>query len=233
MPRNNDTASLERTIANAWDEEYNLGRYDGEPPVEFANEIIDFLSERPDHRDGKGLYVGCGNGRNYVMLSRSGLDITGLDVSAVGLSQIAKKEPRLAPRLTCSDFLDYTGGPFDYLVSIQSFQHGTGKTAGAYFQKVARVLVPSGLFFLRVNASDTDVLQPHHVTKESNDGFTILYEGGPKRGLHVHFFSLDELEALMCGNGMRIIGVPKKVTAVRPGGRGTWSQWEVVAMSNE
>ncbi len=227
MPRN-DAIGLERTIADAWDEEYGNGRYDGESPVEFAGKIATFLAERLRHRDGRGLYVGCGNGRNYVMLFKTGLDITGLDVSAVGLRQIAEKEPWLAPRLLCCDFLDYAGGPFQYLISIQAFQHGTRSTAGAYFQKTTQVLAPGGLFFLRVNASDTDVLHQHRVTEESNGGFTVLYEGGPKSGLHVHFFSSGELESLIHSNGMRVIGAPKKVTAVRPDGRGAWSQWEVI-----
>ena len=199
----------------------------------FAGEIADFLAERSRHRDGRGLYVGCGNGRNYVMLSKAGLDITGLDVSAVGLRQIAEKEPWLAPRLACCDFLDYAGGPFQYLISIQAFQHGTRTTAEAYFQKTARVLVPGGILFLRVNASDTDVLHPHRVTEESNGGFTVLYEDGPKRGLHVHFFSLGELETLISNNGMRIVGAPKKVTAGRQSKCGTWVQWEIVAVRDK
>ena len=232
MPRS-DAIGLERTIADVWDAEYGNGRYDGESPVAFAGKIVTFLAERPRHQDGRGLYVGCGNGRNYIMLSKTGLDITGLDVSAVGLRQIAEKEPWLAPRLICCDFLDYAGGPFQYLISIQAFQHGTRSTAEAYFQKTARVLVPDGLFFLRVNASDTDVLQSHHVTEESNGGFTVLYEGGPKCGLHVHLFSSGELEALIHSNGMRVMGTPKKVTTERLGGRGMWSQWEIVAIRNE
>ena len=232
MPRNN-TTGLKCTIADAWNIEYDSGKYGGEPPVEFAGEVAAFLAERPGHRNGCGLYVGCGNGRNYIMLSKAGLDITGLDVSDVGLGQIAEKEPWLAPRLTCCNFLDYAGGLFQYLISVQVFQHGTRSTAEAYFQKTAQVLVPGGLFFLRVNASDTDILQPHRVMEESDGSFTVLYEDGPKRGLHVHFFSSGELEALIHSNGMRVIGTPKKVTTERPGGRGMWSQWEIVAVRNE
>ena len=95
-----------------------------------------------------------------------------------------------------------------------------------------QMLAPGGLFFLRVNSSDTDILHPHHIMEESNGGFTILYEGGPKSGLHIHFFSLGELETLIHSNGMRIMGTPKKVTAKRPDGHGTWSQWEIVAVNN-
>ena len=229
----NDHIGPGRTPADAWDAEYRSGRYDGEPPVAFANQIVEFLAERPAHRNGEGLYVGCGNGRNYIMLSKAGLNIIGLDASVVGLRQIAGKEPWLAPRLACCDFLDYAGGPFRYLISMQAFQHGTRSTAEAYFQKTAHVLVSGGILFLRVNSSDTDVLHQHRVTEESGGGFTVLYEGGPKRGLHVHFFSSGELEALIHSNDMRIVGAPKKVTTERSGGRGTWSQWEIVAVRND
>ena len=67
----NDFIGLECTIAAAWDAEYGNGRYDGEPPVAFAGEITDFLAERPRHRNGLGLYVGCGNGWNYVLPHRT------------------------------------------------------------------------------------------------------------------------------------------------------------------
>ena len=35
--------------------------------------------------DDVGLYIGCGNGRNYVPLVEAGLDLVGLDVSATAI----------------------------------------------------------------------------------------------------------------------------------------------------
>lgn len=53
------------SIARCWDAEYESGRYEGEPPIPFANSVIRMLRER-GLADGRGLYVGCGNGRNFA-----------------------------------------------------------------------------------------------------------------------------------------------------------------------
>jgi len=33
----------------------------------------------------RGLYIGCGNGRNYLLLTAARLDLTGLDISAAAI----------------------------------------------------------------------------------------------------------------------------------------------------
>ena len=215
-------------VADVWDREYGTGRYAGEQPLEFVREMAAELEKRPEIRRSRGLYVGCGNGRNYLGLAKSGLDIIGLDVSAVGLGQIAAKEPSLAPKLVHGDFLGYSGR-FGFIVAIQSFQHGDASRAAGYFRKAASMLEAGGLLFVRVNDADTDIVHPHRVTEGADGGFTVLYEDGPKRGLHIHFFSLYELEAAVAGSGMHMMRPPRKVTVRRGVGRGSWSQWEMVA----
>ena len=217
-------------LVNAWNTEYQSGRYGSERPLKFASDIRDYLNQNAWYRKGRGLYVGCGNGRNYIMLVKSGLDVVGLDVSDVGLKQITEREPELADKLTCRDFLEYPQTGFRYVVSIQTFQHGDMFKAEAYFKKTAQMLEHDGLFFLRVNSSDTDVLHPHEKVEESDGGFTVLYKAGPKKGLHVHFFSSGELERLIRKNGMRIKKKPKRISNTRSGTRGQWSQWEMTAV---
>ena len=68
-----------RAVSRSWDDEYRRGRYRAEPPIPFARRIVDVLRDRPEIIGGKGLYVGCGNGRNYVPLVDAGLDVIGLD----------------------------------------------------------------------------------------------------------------------------------------------------------
>lgn len=213
------------SVAEIWDEEYSAGRYVDESPLEFAKEIIVELGQRHNSR---GLYVGCGNGRNYLEFARAGLDVVGLDVSTVGLAQISKKEPSLAHKLVCSDFLDYHG-MFDYIIAIQSFQHGDYARVTKYFQKAVGMLNVGGLLFVRVNAVGTDIGHPYSTIESKDGGFTIQYEGGPKKGLHIHFYSRNELVNMMIGSGLNIKQHPKKVTAQRPNGNGSWSQWEMIA----
>ena len=63
--------------AAAWDSEYAAGRYSGEPPVAFTGDILAAARQAGLTR---GLYIGCGNGRNYLPLVAGGLDLTGVDL---------------------------------------------------------------------------------------------------------------------------------------------------------
>jgi len=62
--------------ASRWDDEYRNQRYANEPPLPFVSRILDTLRAESD--TGTGLYVGCGNGRNYLPLVDAGLDLFGL-----------------------------------------------------------------------------------------------------------------------------------------------------------
>lgn len=222
-----DLSEEQRMVADVWDKEYRDGRYVGERPLDFIKDIVTELYEHPDIHNSRGLYVGCGNGRNYLELVNTGLDIIGLDVSVTGLAQIAKREPTLDSKLVCGDFLDHTG-KYGYILAIQSFQHGDAVRVNRYFHKAASMLADGGLLFVRVNATDTDVAHTHHVVEYSSDGFTVLYEEGPKSGLCIRFLSLEGLEAVVFDSGLSMKHTPKKKTTARPGG-GSWSQWEMVA----
>lgn len=72
--------------AAAWDAEYAAGRYSCEPPVAFTGDILAAVRQAGLTR---GLYIGCGNGRNYLPLVAGGLDLTGAELSelfAVGFT---------------------------------------------------------------------------------------------------------------------------------------------------
>ena len=48
-------------------------------------------------RAGTGLYIGCGNGRNYLPLVDAGLNLLGLDVSAEAIKRLSERRPATAP----------------------------------------------------------------------------------------------------------------------------------------
>lgn len=226
-----DSGNRVDLLKDSWNAEYVSGRYINEKPVEFTNHILAVLEQNPKIRRQRGLYVGCGNGRNYIMLAKAGLDLIGLDVSGIGLRQISEKKPELAHNLIQSDFRTHvTALKFGYVVAIQSFQHGNKAVASSYFEKAVDMLVPNGLLFLRVNAADTDILYAHTITEESEDGFTALYHDGPKNGLHIRFFSEKGLNHILNRVGLRILRAPEKLVTRRSVKDGSWVQWEVVAM---
>ena len=219
----------ERLTAERWDEEYRHGRYVDEPPVAFVGTILGVLSEHPALRGREGLYVGCGNGRNFLPLVDAGLTLLGLDVSREALRQLGERRPDQAARLHHGDFLAFTPpAPVAYVVAIQVLQHGRRADAERAFARVAGLLAPGGLFFLRVNSASTEVYHRHAVVETHDDGFTVEYLEGPKRGMAVHFYGGRELEALTARD-FRVVRAPAEdVTRRAAPKRGSWSQWEAV-----
>jgi len=178
---------------------------------------------------GRGLYVGCGNGRNYLPLVDAGLDLVGLDVSPEALRRLAERRPSLSPQLICEDFraFESRGARFDYVIALQVFQHGDDADVGGYLEKSAKLLRPGGLFFLRVNSSRTEVYHAHRVIEGNAwGGFTIRYEEGPKSGLPIHFYSRAELCERLQGTFAPVLPPREEVIPRRPPQTGSWAQWE-------
>ena len=166
-----------------------------------------------------GLYVGCGNGRNYP--AAGGRGTTALWARSVRrvTASVGGPEPR---RIRAADSARNFGRGqsrrrFGYVIAIQVFQHGVCADVAGYFEKVASVLDPGGLFFLRVNSASTEIYHPHTVI-ERNDlgGVTVHYDAGPKQDLPVHFFSRDELLDLT-GDCFDVVDAPCEELTVAAG----------------
>ena len=214
--------------AKRWDTEYRNGRYIDEPPLPFVDTILTVLDQHPACRQGTGLYIGCGNGRNYLPLFDAGLDLMGLDVSAESLRQLAERRPACADQLICSDLRDYTPQhPLSYIVALQVFQHGTEADVNAYFAKAASLLRSDGLFFLRVNAASTQIYHAHRILEcNLHGGLTICYEAGPKQDLPIHFYSQDELASLTATHFMPVTALQEDIIVRAAPKTGFWAQWE-------
>jgi SAM-dependent methyltransferase len=218
---------VDRGIAESWDAEYEAGRYVGGPPVEFVGDIVEAA-----RRAGlvEGVYIGCGNGRNYLPLVAAGLELVGLDLSARALNQLAERAPERRGMLVLGDVSALPRGRmYSLVIGLQVFQHGDRAGAHAHIRSAMEILEPGGLFCLRVNAVATDVAPRNEVTERHRDGgFTVRYLEGPKQGLLIHFFSLDELNALFDDGYEAVLGPRLHKTLRAPPGRGQWSQWEAI-----
>jgi hypothetical protein len=211
----------------SWDAEYAAGRYRGEPPVPFVRDIL--AAARHAGID-RGLYIGCGNGRNYLPLVAGGLDLAGLDISATAIAQLAARAPERRDRLVPGDLAALPDeAAYPLIIGLQVFQHGDRAAAHAHIRAAQRRLAADGLFCLRVNAVGTDVWPAHEVTEHDpgDGGFTVRYLAGPKRGLLIHFFSAAELGGLFpASDFVSVLPLRPDSTRREPPAPGQWTQWE-------
>jgi SAM-dependent methyltransferase len=219
--------SNDRRAAAAWDAEYSSGRYRDDPPVTFA---YDILAAARSAGLTRGLYIGCGNGRNYLPLVAGGLDLTGLDISAVAIAQLAARSPSGHGRLVCGDLTALPAdASYPLVIGIQVFQHGDRTGAHAHIRAAQRMVTPGGLFCLRVNATATDIWPEHEVTERDPDGgLTVCYLAGLKQGLRIHFFSASELRTVFADSFSSVLPPRLQVTWRVPPQPGQWSQWEAI-----
>jgi len=209
-------------VARSWDREYEVGRYLEEAPVPFVDDILTAARQAGLTH---GLYIGCGNGRNYLPLVRHGLDLVGLDISPVAIDQLSRRAPER--RLLRGDLgVLPPDEQYDLILGIQIFQHGTRAVAHAHIRAAQEWLAPGGIMAIRVNAVGTDVWPRHSVTESNADGgFTVRYLKGAKEGLEIHFFSRAELVDLF-RSFQPVLPLRLESTDRKPPAPGQWSQWE-------
>lgn len=215
------------SVASAWEAEYCAGRYRSEPPVAFTGDI---LAAARASRLTRGLYIGCGNGRNYLPLVAGGLDLTGLDISATALAQLAARRPGRRLDLICGDLTALPSArTYPLVIGIQVFQHGDRAGTHAHIRSAQARVAAGGLFCVRVNAAETDIWPEHEVTERHRDGgLTVRYLAGPKRQLRIHFFSAAELARLMCDRFEPVVPLRLHRTQRAAPEPGQWSQWEAI-----
>jgi cyclopropane fatty-acyl-phospholipid synthase-like methyltransferase len=148
-------------VEAAWNREYEHGRYRLEPPLAFVDDII-AAADNAGVTGSSALYIGCGNGRNFVPLIDAGLDLVGLDVSAVAIRELQARLPDRAARLIHGDLLSLPpDATFGGVIAIQVFQHGDGETARGHTERAKDLVQPGGIIAIRVNANQTDVPRKH------------------------------------------------------------------------
>jgi 2-polyprenyl-3-methyl-5-hydroxy-6-metoxy-1,4-benzoquinol methylase len=102
-----------------YDEYYEEERHFGEP----CPELIEFFKENPDR--GKVLDLGCGQGRDALALASLGYEVTGVDISQVGIDQMirdAKKSKLNVTGIVGDIYESPIDSSFDYIL-LDSMLH--------------------------------------------------------------------------------------------------------------
>lgn len=184
---------------------------------------------RPAATETRGLYIGCGNGRNLIPLLDAGLDLLGLDISTQAITQLRQQRPDRAGQLIVGDLSAVPGAAarYELVIGIQVFQHGTRQQAHQHLVDAAARVGPGGLFCVRVNSTDSDINHSHHRFEDNDAGsFTLRYLTGPKTGLNIHFFTADELREVIGTSFTEELPPHTHSTPRNPPGHGQWSQWK-------
>jgi SAM-dependent methyltransferase len=120
-------------------------------PPERRGRIVAVVLQRVDAaRPCRVLDLGCGTGLNALALAEAlpRAAVTGVDLSAssVARAEAARRGHPAAARLSfvAADYLAFTGGPFDVIVS-ETVLHTIPGSTDTLFDKIARDLTPHGL----------------------------------------------------------------------------------------
>lgn len=183
-----------------WDAEFHRGRWASAKPIAFTGEVV---AAARAAGIGDGLYVGCGNGRNYIAMVQAGLDLIGLDISPVAIDQLADRLPARHDRLVVGDLSALPdGATYLLVVAIQVLHHGDRAQAQRLLTATCARVAPGGILAIGIETVGTDVYENHEVLERADDGsYTVRYlEQG--RGLTVHFRTVQGVHAELTAAGL-------------------------------
>lgn len=127
--------------------------------------------------------VGCGDGRNFVMLNQCGLELYGVEVAQSIVDKVKiNLELNHIPatvKVGTNDKLDFESEFFDYLISWNScYYMGDNRTMDAYVNEFARVMKSEGYLVLSIPKKTcfiykgAEALDSEYVTIK-NDPFNV------------------------------------------------------------
>lgn len=133
-----------------WDERYAATEY------VYGTAPNSFLAEHAHRLSGPVLSLAEGEGRNAVFLAGLGLQVLGVDASAVGLrkAQALAGVRNVEIRTEVADLAHFTPAPAQYGAVVSIFAHLPGHIRGRLYPLLLDSLLPGGLVLLEAYAEE-------------------------------------------------------------------------------
>ena len=135
-----------------WDARYEDPSYGKGPPSALLAEHRELFPE-----GGRALDIACGAGRNTVYLAEQGLDVVGLDISAVGLRRTREvaqsKGIEVSVQLWDLERSLLPEGPFDLVACVHYYQPNLAPA-------ITSALAPGGLLLVEIHTTSNLQFSP-------------------------------------------------------------------------
>jgi SAM-dependent methyltransferase len=236
MPERNIPSPEEQqeNIIKRWDERHGkgwTGSKEGPEP-----RFLEFIEKYKDEIGPKILDIGSGGGRHLIPLRNMGYEVTGLEISSVGLQENKQRleneglvEEGKGVNLVRGSFkrLPFENDSFDTAMSTQVLHNNDWPGVVQAFKEASRVLKPGGLFFIRVRSVANELKEGAVIVEDERGKTWITTEPGEGGATEtMHDFTLEELQDLAKENDLEIIDEPVD-ERYKPDGTTELGQWNV------
>lgn len=145
------------------------------------SEFTTFVKEHA-HQGGRALDLGCGQGRDALMLAKNGYQVTGVDASKVGIEQMVAQAQanKLSVNGIVADIYEYEpDDTYDAIVldSILHFEKADKTKELALLNKLSTYLNENGYFFIFVHKSPKKEKELHQWLATVQTAFAQVQDG--------------------------------------------------------
>mgnify|MGYP000250597888 CR=1 FL=1 len=146
------------------------------------------------------LDLGCGMGRNTLLLAENDFSVSGIDLSEYGVNKTIDRisSKNLKANVICGDInsLPYENNAFDALLAYHVISHTDSSGIYRILDEMKRVVKNRGeLYFTLCSKQSPSFSNPEYSKIDEN---TIIKKDGPEENIPHFYTTEDQLPSLLC-----------------------------------